>query len=120
MHELSVCQALIGQVERVARENDARRVVSIVIAVGPLSGVEAGLLEHAYPIAAAGTVAEHATLTIELVPVQVRCRSCGAETSAAPNRLVCGACGDWQVDVTAGEEMLLKRVEIETEPAAVH
>ena len=120
MHELSVCQALIGQVEKVARENRAQRVVSIVIAVGPLSGVEAGLLEHAYPIAAAGTMAEHARLTIETVAVRVRCRSCGAETGAQPNRLVCGACDDWQVDVTAGEEMLLKRVELETEPVAVH
>jgi hydrogenase nickel incorporation protein HypA/HybF len=118
MHELSVCQALIGQVEKVARENDARRVVSIVIAVGPLSGVEGRLLEHAYPIAAAGTLAEHATLTIETVPVRVRCRSCGAESAAPVNRLVCGACEDWQVDVIAGEEMLLTRVEIETGPAA--
>jgi hypothetical protein len=42
MHELSVCQALIGQVEKVARENDARRVVAITIAVGPLSGVLLG------------------------------------------------------------------------------
>jgi len=120
MHELSVCQALIGQVEKVARENGAQRVVSIVIAVGPLSGVEARLLEHAYPIAAAGTMAEQARLTIETVAVRVRCRSCGAETGAQPNRLVCGACDDWQVDVVAGEEMLLTRVEIETEAAAVH
>ena len=120
MHELSVCQALIGQVEKVARENHAHRVISIVIAVGPLSGVEAGLLEHAYPVAAAGTLAEHATLTIETVPVRVRCRRCAAETGAQVNRLVCGDCGDWQVDVIAGEEMLLTRVEIETEAAAVH
>jgi Zn finger protein HypA/HybF involved in hydrogenase expression len=56
MHELSVCQALIGQVERVARENDARRVISIVIDHGPLSGVEPQLL-NAYPSAAAGTIA---------------------------------------------------------------
>jgi hydrogenase nickel incorporation protein HypA/HybF len=120
MHELSVCQALIGQVEKVARENDAHRVVAIVIAVGPLSGVEAGLLEHAYPIAAAGTLAEQATLTVETVPVRVRCRSCGAETAAQANRLVCGDCADWQVEVIAGDEMLLMRVEIETAPAAVH
>ncbi len=120
MHELAVCQALIEQVERVARQNEARRVVSIVITVGPLSGVEPQLLEHAYPIAAAGTLAEHASLVVESVPVRVRCRSCGAETDAQPNRIVCGACGDWQVDVTGGEEMLLRRVEIETDAAAVH
>jgi hydrogenase nickel incorporation protein HypA/HybF len=120
MHELSVCQALIGQVEKLAREQDATRVVSIVIAVGPLSGVEPDLVQHAYPLAAAGTLAEHATLTIETVPVRVRCRACGAETAAEVNRIVCGACGDWQVEVTAGEELLLKRVEIEAAVAAVH
>jgi hydrogenase nickel incorporation protein HypA/HybF len=120
MHELAVCQALLEQVERVARENDARRVVSIVIEVGPLSGIEPRLLEHAYPLAAAGTIAEHASLRVETPPVRVRCRSCGAETDAQPNRIVCGGCGDWQVDVTGGEELLLKRVEIEAEPAAVH
>jgi len=83
--------------------------------------VETSLLEHAYPIAAAGTLAEHATLTIETVPVRVRCRGCGVEGGAQVNRLVCSACGDWQVDVIAGEEMLLTRVEIETvSAAAVH
>ena len=120
MHELSVCQALIEQVTRVARDNDARRVISIVITVGPLSGVEPRLLEHAYPLAAAGTVAEDASLVIETVPVRVRCRSCAAETEAQANRLVCGDCNDWQVDVIGGEEMLLTRVEIETEAAAIH
>lgn len=120
MHELAVCQALIEQVERVARQNDAQRVVSIVITIGPLSGVEPQLLEHAYPLAAAGTLAEHASLVIETVPIRVRCRTCGAETEAAANRLVCGACGDWQVDVTGGEEMILKRVEVETVASAVH
>ena len=57
MHELAVCQALIEQVERVARDNAARRILSITVSVGPLSGIEAKLLEHAYPLAAAGTVA---------------------------------------------------------------
>ena len=120
MHELAVCQALIEQVERVARDHDARRVVAVVIAVGPLAGVEPKLLEHAYPLAAAGTVAESAALTIEVEPLRVRCRTCGVETDALPNRVVCGACNDWQVDVTSGEQMLLKRVEIETAETAVH
>ena len=120
MHELAICQALIEQVERVARDHEAQRVVSVVVSVGPLSGVEPKLLEHAYPLAASGTVAESATLVVELEPVRVRCRSCRAETDALPNRLLCGACSDWQVDVTSGEQMLLKRVEIETVEPALH
>jgi hydrogenase nickel incorporation protein HypA/HybF len=120
MHELALCQALIDQVERVARQNAARRIVSITVSVGPLSGAEPKLLEHAYPLAAAGTVAEHARLVVEAVAVRVRCRACRAESEAAPNRLVCASCSDWQVDVIAGDEMLLQRVEIETDDEAVH
>jgi hydrogenase nickel incorporation protein HypA/HybF len=120
MHELAICQALIAQVERIARDNAAQRVVAVVVAIGPLSGVEPKLLEHAYPLAAAGTVAESAVLKFETVPLKVRCRTCGVESEAAPNRLLCGACRDWQVTVISGEEMLLQRVEIETADVAVH
>jgi len=60
------------------------------------------------------------TRTVETGPVRVRWRKCAAVTVAERNRIVCGACGDWQVDVTEGEEMLLRRVEIETEAAGVH
>ncbi len=113
MHELAICQALIDQVRRVAVENGGGRVLSITLAIGPLAGVEPKLLEHAYPLAAAGTVAQDAQLLIEAVAVQVRCRKCKAETPALANRLLCGACNDWQVDVIAGDELLLQRVEIE-------
>jgi hydrogenase nickel incorporation protein HypA/HybF len=50
----------------------------------------------------------------------VRCRTCKAESEAAANRLLCGSCNDWHVDVIAGEEMLLQRVEIETAEDPVH
>jgi hydrogenase nickel incorporation protein HypA/HybF len=114
MHELAICQALLEQVERVARENGARRVLSVTLSVGPLAGVEPELLEHAYPLAAAGTVAEGAALVIDTVPVMLRCRICAAESEAAANRLLCARCDAWQVDVVSGDEMLLQRVEIET------
>jgi hydrogenase nickel incorporation protein HypA/HybF len=120
MHELAVCQALIDQVGRLARDRGARRVLSITVSVGALSGTEARLLEHAYPLAAAGTVGEGARLLVETVPVRVRCRKCRTETEAAPNRLLCGECSEWHVDVVAGEELLLRRVEFETADAAVH
>ena len=85
MHELSICQALIEQVERLAAENQASVVTTISLQVGPLSGVEIPLLEHAYPLAAAGTIAEHAQLVIESMPVKVHCNSCGEETAASAN-----------------------------------
>ncbi len=87
MHELSICLSLLDQVERIAREHGADRVERILLRIGPLSGVEAPLLANAYPLAAAGTIAEHATLDIEPAVIRVKCTACGAETEAEPNRL---------------------------------
>lgn len=113
MHELAVCQGLMTQVEQVAARERAQRVVSITLQIGPLSGVEAALLRDAFPIASAGSVAEGAELVIESMPIRVLCSSCGKETEAKINRLICGACGDYRTRVVSGEEMLLKSLELE-------
>jgi len=114
MHELAICQALMNQVENIAAERNARSVVSIVVGMGPLSGVEAQLLKHAYPVASAGTVAEGAELVIENLPVRVKCTQCGKESDVLPNKLVCKACGDWRTTLISGDELMLMRVELET------
>lgn len=113
MHELAVCQGLIEQVGRVASEHDARRIVSITIRVGPLSGVEPALLESAYPLASAGTLAAHAKLIVERSEIRVQCLECGAESEAQITKLLCGSCGHWRVRVLSGEELLLASVELE-------
>ncbi|HHH43197.1 MAG TPA: hydrogenase maturation nickel metallochaperone HypA [Gammaproteobacteria bacterium] len=112
MHELSVCIALMQQVERIAQEHDAGRVERIVLQVGPLSGVEAPLLEHAWPLAAAGTLAEAAELVIENAAVKVECTQCGAVSEVAPNRLLCASCGDFRTRLVSGDEMLLASLEL--------
>jgi hydrogenase nickel incorporation protein HypA/HybF len=111
MHELSVCQALMDQVESIATEHHARQVLEIFIDIGPLSGVEPPLLEQAFDIASAGTVADGAKLVIRGMPVRVSCRQCGAITDALPARLVCGVCGDWQTQLVSGDELLLASLE---------
>jgi len=113
VHELSVCQALIEQVERIARERGAGRVTLIRLGVGPLSGVEPELLRQAFPIASAATLAERCELEIRVPEIRVRCEQCGTEGAATANRLVCGQCGDWRTTLVSGDEMLLERVELE-------
>jgi len=122
MHELSVCQGLIRQVEGIARQEGATQVDSIMLSIGPLSGVEPPLLGRAFEIARMGTVAQNAELEIETGPIVVECRTCGSRGEASVNRLLCPACGDWRVRVRQGEEMILMRVELsgipETQAAA--
>lgn len=115
MHELAVCQSIIEQVSDIAAEHHASFIEKIVLQIGPLSGVEPDLLQAAFPIACANTAAEKAQLIIHQLPVRVRCKTCEVETEASVNRLVCGACGDWQTTLISGDEMLLERIELQTE-----
>lgn len=119
MHELAICQALMDQVEDIARQRDADHVTSIVVGMGALSGVEPELLKNAYTIASAGTVAEQADLVIEEMPVRVRCSQCGSESDTPVNKLVCQQCGDWRTTVISGDELLLMSVELQTRTRSV-
>jgi len=113
MHELAICQGLMTQVEQIARREHADCVTRILLRIGPLSGVEPALLADAFPIAAAGSIAAGAELVIEPQLVRVRCLSCGAESAASPNRLLCAACGDFRTRLLSGDELLLASLELE-------
>ena len=113
MHELSVCLSLLEEVKRVARENNAGSVTRIIVKIGPLSGVEPDLLRNAYPIAAAGTIAEDAELEIEATSIVVSCNQCGGESPATANRLLCAHCGDYRTKLLSGDEMVLQSLELD-------
>lgn len=113
MHELSICQALLEQVARVARDNRAKAVHRIRVRNGPLSGVDSYFLEHAFAVARFGTLAENAELSMEPEPLRVRCKICGQESPATVNVLVCSNCGDWRTEVLSGDTLLLASVELE-------
>jgi len=112
VHEFAICQGLIDQVERLAQEKNASCVDTIVLSIGPLSGIEPHLLKRAFDVARTETVANNAKLEIETGPVVVECRSCGESNDVQVNRLLCPSCGDWQVNVIKGDEMLLLRLEL--------
>lgn len=109
---MSICQGLMSQVEQIARDKGASQVDSILLSIGPLSGVEPELLERAFVVAKAETVAKDAELEIETGPIVVECRICGASGEAQVNRLICGSCDSWQVNLKQGDELLLMRLEL--------
>jgi len=114
MHELAVCQDIIAQVENIAREHNAISVCQVTLDIGPLSGVEAALLTAAFPVASAGTVAESARLEIQNIPVTVSCSLCQEQSTVSSNNLSCRHCGNWKTRLVSGDEMLLRRIEMDT------
>ena len=111
MHELAICQALLRQVMEVAEERGTQRIGRITLRIGPLSGIEPELLKTAFPLVAAGTPSEGASIAIEDSPIRVRCQNCGSTSQTFTNRLLCGDCDSWRVKLVSGYEMLLVSVE---------
>ena len=112
MHELSLCMALVDQLTELAARHQATAVARIELQVGMLSGVEPLLLEDAFPIASAGSIAEKAALAVTVVAPRIRCRRCAHEAEAAPNRLLCPSCCSFDTELLCGQELILSRVEL--------
>jgi hydrogenase nickel insertion protein HypA len=113
MHELSIAVALVRQVQQVAARENATRVARVVVVVGRLSGVEPEALEFAWPSAAEGTVAAHAELVIEALPMTLTCRTCGVRAEANEPFPICDACSSVDVDVGDARALRLKTIDVE-------
>jgi hydrogenase nickel incorporation protein HypA/HybF len=109
MHELSIADAIVTIASRHAA---GRKVARVEVKVGHLRQVVPDSLTFAFELITAGTELEGAELALEEVPARVHCK-CEAETTLTEFPAHCGACGGFDVEVTAGEELLVVSIEVE-------
>ncbi len=113
MHEYSVVQALLEQVEELAKENKASKVTKIITKIGVMSGIEVHLFEVAFNTFKEKTICEEAEFIIQIQPVVIRCRACGEENSLEKTHYCCPQCKSTNVEVIDGEEMYLMSLTME-------
>jgi hydrogenase nickel incorporation protein HypA/HybF len=110
MHELSIADAVV----QIATENaGGRRVRRVDLKVGHLRQVVPSALEFAFELVAQGTPIEGAQLVIESVPAVGYCRRCERETVLEGFPWQCAGCGELELDVVRGEELLVDALELE-------
>ena len=118
MHELSIIASLFEVLEEKAREARALRITAVKLRVGRLSGVVPELLESAFDAYGKGTLAEGARLEIEVVPFSFKCRRCGGESLRDEPPYACTACGSNDVELRGGMDIVIDKIEIETDDPA--
>ena len=109
MHELSLCRAIGGIVERHA---DGRRVTVVHLDVGALRQVVPDSLTFCWGLANAGTPWEESELEVRLVPARLDCLDCGTTTELDEPFLVCGRCGSAAVTIASGDELLVTSLDL--------
>ncbi len=116
MHELSLCQAIAGVVTTHAA---GRRVEVVRVQVGALRQVVPDALAFCWTLVRDFENMPDAELTLDLVPAEVSCGSCGARTEIASRfSLSCPRCGSAHVAIIHGEEFMVTSIEVEDLPVA--
>ena len=120
MHELSVAQRLVELVCDELGDSTSITVRSVLLRLGPLSGVDAQALRFAYDAATAGTLLDRSTLHIESVAPAGYCPTCNTEVELPDfRRLRCPACGTPTPDLVRGLELEVVSVEVVDAPETV-
>jgi len=115
MHELSLAESIVDIAVRHAR---GRRVTRVEVAVGHLRQVVPAALEFAFELVAQGTAVEGAELVLDEVPGAGLCGTCGVESRLDSFPLLCRSCGSSDLEIVAGEELLVESLDVEEEEVA--
>jgi hydrogenase nickel incorporation protein HypA/HybF len=110
VHELAIAESVVRIAERHA---DGRRVTQVYLKVGHLRQVVPSALAFGFELVAQETSVEGAELVLEEVPATGKCRACGAESRLEGFPLQCKACGGFDLEIVAGEELYVESLEIE-------
>ena len=110
MHELSIATQILETVLAAAAEHGAVRVEEVELEVGAMRLVVPEALDGAFEIAAEGTVAEGARLKQTEIPPRATCRHCGRAFEPKLDDFLCPACGQAEVEIVGGNDIILKSV----------
>ena len=114
MHELSIVEALMGQVEEeVKRAGASGRVTRLTLVIGRLSGVNCDSIRFAFELLAPGTVLETAELAIDEPCAECVCEECGTTAEIVRMVVECPACGSHDITIRGGSELILQAIDLQ-------
>jgi hydrogenase nickel incorporation protein HypA/HybF len=112
MHEQSLIQDLLKQVDAIRRQHHAVAVSEVRVAIGPMSGVEPLLLASAFDCLSSESAAAGAKFVIDEVALLVQCKSCAQPFEVQDFWFRCPQCGG-NVTVIHGDELQLVSVSLQ-------
>ncbi len=111
MHEMSLIQSLLSQLEIIAEQNRLTRITKVVLQLGDFRQCVPEILEFAFTTLIEGTSAAGAKLVIEHLPITMECLSCGKVFTVQRHVYFCPQCQETQLKLLSGKEFILEKIE---------
>lgn len=108
MHEMAITQSVV---EAVCEHAAGRRVHSVKLEVGALCAIVPEAMEFCFGLAVEGTVADGATLEVDVRPGTAQCRSCATRFELSDPILLC-PCGSADVELLEGRDLRILSMEV--------
>ncbi len=128
MHELSLAQGLMDQLQALAAEHKAERILRLSVTIGSFSGIVVDSFTFGFDaLKLDNPLTREAVLEIEVPPPLYRCLDCkqtfiqeqeeddvgfGLPYTGFISRS-CAGCGSQRLSPEGGDELILKQVEME-------
>lgn len=113
MHEMSLCEGILQVLEENAIQQNFRKVKTVWLEIGALSSVEIEAMRFGFDAVMRGTLADGASLEIIELPGRAWCLSCEKTVTVKQRYDACPDCGDYRLQITGGEEMRIKELEVD-------
>lgn len=110
MHELSVVLEIFDLIEEIMEEQDLKKVSTVTVEVGELSGILPDYFQECWKVARIGGTFEKTDLILDFVPAVAKC-ACGNEYEMTKNSRICPKCGKTDYQVLHGREFMVKQIE---------
>ncbi len=113
MHEASIAESIIDAVEAFAKDKGYTRIEGVKVRVGKMTAVLPDALLFAFDALKEKTMLEGASLTIQEIPVRLKCLSCGHFFTPDSIRLACPLCNSVKTEVLSGKELDIESIDVE-------
>jgi len=112
---MGITQSILDASFDGAEKAGATRITEIRVSIGELTEVVDFALQFAFEALTPGTMAEGATLVINMVPARSLCRDCGLEYDHDRFEMLCPTCGSMNVELLTGREMSIDSIEADND-----
>jgi hydrogenase nickel incorporation protein HypA/HybF len=113
MHEMALCEGILQVLEEQAATQRYSRVRTVWLEIGALAGIEIEAIRFSFDVVTRNSLADGASLEIIERSGEAWCMQCAQRVEIDQRYDGCPNCGSYQLQVTGGEEMKIRELEVE-------